>query len=118
MPRSRYSPTPEDRLRVHERAAIGMSDDDMAAQLRLPVRRFQKLFRFEIKEGAAAGRERALTKLHSLAISDKHPSVLLFLVKARCGWRDTGPTHSAADVIERIVMYRHAAGKSRDEQHR
>ncbi|HEX7361417.1 MAG TPA: hypothetical protein VF283_13085 [Bryobacteraceae bacterium] len=95
----RYIPTPDDQLRVRELAAIGLSDEDIASQLRLPLPQLQKRFKLELKSGAAEGREQVLKKLHTSALSGENLSALIFWVKARCGWRDTGTTQSAPQVI-------------------
>ncbi len=109
MPRPRYTPTTDDQARVRELAAIGMSDDDIASQLGLPVPRLQKIFRLELKQGAAAGREHALNKLHTIALSGENVTALHFWVKARCGWRDTGPAQNAASAITRITLFKQAS---------
>ncbi len=106
MSRFRYTPTPDDRLRVRELAAIGMSDDDIASQLPLALPRFQKIFKLELQSGAAQGREQALSKLHSIAVSGKNLAALTFWVKARCGWRDTGTTQSTTQVIRHLSMFK------------
>ncbi len=104
-------PTPDDQLRVRELAAIGMSDDDIASQLRLRLPKFQKIFQLELKNGAAEGREQALRNLHSIAMSGKNLAALTFWVKARCGWRDTGTTRSAARVIRHVTVFKQEVEK-------
>jgi hypothetical protein len=106
MPRSRYTLTPDDQLRVRELAAIGVSDEDIAAQLRLPLRKLQNIFRRELKQGAAEGREQALRKLHAVAISGENLSALTFWVKARCGWRDTGTLPSSTNIQRHVVLFK------------
>lgn len=106
MPRSRYILTFEDQLRVRQLAAIGLSDEDIASQLRLPLRKLQKLFRLELKEGAAGGREHALTKLHEIAIGGENLGALTFWVKARCGWRDTGTTQAAFKIDRHCFRFK------------
>lgn len=105
-------PTPDDQLRVRELAAIGMSDDDIASQLRLRLPKFQKIFKLELENGAAEGREQALRKLHAIAISGKNLAALTFWVKARCGWRDTSTTPSATQVIRHVTVFKPEADKS------
>ncbi|MGH9624836.1 MAG: hypothetical protein ACRD4G_10920 [Bryobacteraceae bacterium] len=112
MPRSRYVPIPGDQLRVRELAAIGLSDADIASQLRLPLPQLQKRFKFELKTGAAEGRAQALTRLHTIALSGENLNALTFWVKARCGWRDTGTTPSAAQVIRYAAVFKQEAGPS------
>ncbi|HEX7362086.1 MAG TPA: hypothetical protein VF283_16475 [Bryobacteraceae bacterium] len=108
----RYIPTSEDRLRVRELAAIGLSDADIASQLRLPLPQLQKRFKLELKTGAAEGREHVLGKLYILALSGESVPALTFWVKARCGWRDTGPTQSAPEVIRIATVFKQATEPS------
>jgi hypothetical protein len=105
MPRSRFTITLEDRVRVRQLAAIGLSDDDIASQLRLPLRKMQKLFHSELKEGAAAGREHALKTLHDIATGGENLGALTFWVKARCGWRDTGTVQSAILFTRHVTRF-------------
>ncbi|MGH9654237.1 MAG: hypothetical protein ACRD6B_12340 [Bryobacteraceae bacterium] len=105
MPRLRYIPNPGDPLRVRELAAIGLSDADIACQLRLSLPKLQKKFKLELQSGAAEGREQALRKLHTIALSGENVSALTFWVKARCGWRDTGTTQSAPQVIRHLTAF-------------
>ncbi|MGH9610471.1 MAG: hypothetical protein ACRD34_12450 [Bryobacteraceae bacterium] len=112
MPRSRYIPNPGDQLRVRELAAIGLSDADIASQLRLPLPQVQKRFKLELKTGAAEGREQALRKLHTIAVSGENLGALTFWVKARCGWRDTGATQSATEVIRYAAVFKQATEPS------
>jgi hypothetical protein len=105
MSRSRYTPTVADQYRVRDLAAIGMTEDDIAAQLRLPMAQLKKRFRLELKQGAATGREHALKKLHELAISGDNFSALSLWVKSRCGWRDTGAAPAPLAASTRGVLY-------------
>ena len=107
---SRYIKTHEDQLLVRELSAIGLSDDDIAAQLRLRLPRFQKIFKLELKLGAAEGREQALRKLHAMAISGENFQALSLFVKSRCGWRDTGPTPSASPITSRLFVFKPKTG--------
>lgn len=104
MPRLRYTPTDEDRFRARDLAAIGASHDDIAAQLRVPLPKLEKIFKDELSEGAAHGRELALRKLHSLAISGDSVPILSFWVKAQCGWRDTGAPQGIAGIMRHILV--------------
>jgi hypothetical protein len=105
LPRSRYIPTTDEQLRVRELAAIGLSDADIASQLRLHLPQLQKRFKLELKTGAAEGREQVLRRLHIMAVSGESVPALIFWVKARCGWRDTGTTQSAPQVIRRVIAF-------------
>jgi hypothetical protein len=108
MPRLRPAPSFEDQLRVRDLAAIGLSEEDIATQLRLPLPRLHKVFKQELKEGAATGREHAVKKLHTAAMSgDNHPA-LTFWIKSKCGWRDTGVPQNATSLIRRVLVINHS----------
>ncbi len=77
----------------------------------LALPKFQKIFKLELKNGAAEGREQALRKLHTIAMSGKNLAALTFWIKARCGWRDTGTTTSAARVIRHVTVFKPEADK-------
>ena len=116
MPRHPFVLTPEDRLLVRELAAIGMSEQDIATQLSLPLPKLQKEFRRELHQGAATGREHMLKKLHAIALSGENLNALTFCVKSRCGWRDTGSVQNALDVVRFNRVFRRESDRSRDEQ--
>ena len=109
MPRPQYIPTFEDQLRVRELAAIGMSEEDIATQLRVPLPKMQKAFRQELKEGAAGGREHALKKLHATAVLGDNIHALTFWIKSKCGWRDTGVPQNAPNVINSVLVIKTTA---------
>jgi hypothetical protein len=110
MPRPRYILTPEDQRRVRELAVIGLPDDDIASLLQLSVSKLRKLFKHELEQGGAAGREEAIRTLHSIAVAGQNISALLFLLKARCGWRDTGPLPSPNEVVPCTLVIKTAPG--------
>jgi hypothetical protein len=112
MPPLRYCPTFEDQLRVRDLAAIGLSEDDIATQLRLPLPKLHKVFKQELKEGAATGREHAIKKLHTAAMSGDNPHALAFWIKSRCGWRDTGVPQNASSFLRSVLVIRPSEQKN------
>jgi hypothetical protein len=105
MPKLKFTPSASDRERVREMASTGAAADDIAAQLRLPLKKLQRLFRSELQEGAAEGKQNALDKLKVIALSGENISALIFWVKANCGWRDTGaPGNSGSRVYSPIIF--------------
>jgi len=104
MPRLRYTPSDDDRFRARDLAAIGASHDDIAAQLRVPLPKLEKIFKDELRAGAAHGRELALRKLHALATSGDSAPMLSFWVKAQCGWRDTGAPQGITAAIRHVLV--------------
>jgi hypothetical protein len=104
MPRQPYIPEPYHADRVFELAGIGASREDIAAEIGSSVRKLEKLYRRELKKGAAQGREQVLQKLHEIARRGQNASLVTFYVKAQCGWRDTGNPVNNAGVIRRHVF--------------
>ena len=103
-----------DHVRVRELAAVGASQEDIAAPLRLPFPTFQRIFRNDLQEGAAHGRELALKKLHQVAISGDSVPALSFWVKSQCGWRDTGLSAGTPQVSREVIIF--APGGSDSER--
>ncbi len=104
MPRLRYTLSVEDQQHVRELATFGVSPEDIAAQLRLPLPKFLKIFQHELREGAAYGRTQALRKFHGIATSGDNAAALTFWIKSQCGWRDTGAQQGASRVIRECLV--------------
>ena len=104
MKRLFYTPSEDDKQRVRKYAASGASEDDIAALLDVPVKRLRKAFKKELKQGEAEGKQVALDKLHDVVREGSNVSALIFWVKARCGWRDTGAAPDAAGPVQSILM--------------
>lgn len=102
---SRYAITTGDQSLVRELATIGASQEDIAAKICLPVQKVQKLFKHELRQGAAEGKELALKKLHEIAIAGENFPALSFYIKARCGWRDTGTPSGTVGIVRQIVRF-------------
>lgn len=83
---------------VRELAAIGAREEDIAAQLQIPLKKLKKIFKRELADGAAEGKTRVLKKLHDIALAGENTQALLFWVKSRCGWRDTGAASDGPTV--------------------
>jgi len=90
MTRVRFIPSQEQRDEVRRLAATGAVDSDISAQLDIPEKKLRKLFRSELRKGAAAANQQALDKLHDFVSSGDNLSAIIFWLKAKCGWRDTG----------------------------
>jgi hypothetical protein len=88
----------EDKERALRMARAGATVEDIAAQLKVRVKRLRKVFRRQLREADAEGKQEALEKLRDVALSGNNISALTFWVKARCGWRDTGPAVSGAST--------------------
>jgi hypothetical protein len=107
MPRPRYVVTLEDHLHVRDLASFGMSEADIANQLKLPLETVNRIFKRALQTGGATGREQALRQLYDLAVSGKNLPALLFWIKARCGWRDTGkPDEQPTKFVRSVMVFR------------
>ena len=87
--------------RVFELAGIGMSKQDIAADIGISVRELSQLYRGELKKGLARSHEPVLRKLHEIALSGENTSLLIFYAKSQCGWRDTGASSTLAKTVHR-----------------
>jgi hypothetical protein len=96
MGRLLYMPSIEDRERVRHMAATGATEDDIAAVIQMPVKRLKKVYRLELEQGEAQGKQQVRDKLYEIVESGKNLTALMFWVKARCGWRDTGSVENKA----------------------
>lgn len=93
MGRLIYIPSTADRALVRERAITGTSPEDIAAELNLPLKKVQKLFRYELQQGDLEGKREVLSKMYETAKSGSNITAMIFWLKARCGWSDTGLSH-------------------------
>jgi hypothetical protein len=100
--------------RVLELARIGMSKQDIAADLGISLRDLTLLYRGELKKGLAHGHEPVLRKLHEIAVSGENTSLLIFYVKSQCGWRDTGTSPTLARMVHRTFSVALDPGAQKD----
>jgi hypothetical protein len=96
-------PSPEDRERVSQLARIGATEETIAAELRLPVKRLKKQFRRELQQGDAKGKHEILANLYEAAASGSNNAATTFWVKSKCGWRDTGASAEAVQIIKAVL---------------
>lgn len=89
--------------RVAQLAAFGATEEDIAADLQIPLKRLQKRFRVELERGSASGKHEVLGKLFESARSGSNISATALWVKARCGWRDTGSANNLQTTIESLL---------------
>jgi hypothetical protein len=96
MGRLLYMPSIHEREQVRNWASTGAAEEDIAVQLDIPVKRVRKLFRRELQLGEAGGKQRVLDKLHEVATSGSNITAMIFWVKSKCGWRDSGASANTA----------------------
>ena len=106
MSKLKFVPSADDRQRVREMANSGAAAADIAAQLRLPPNKLERLFRSELQQGAAEGKQKALDKLKAIVLSGENISALIFWIKANCGWRDTGASANSGSRLYSPIVFR------------
>lgn len=89
---------------VFELATIGLSKRDIAAKIGIRLHELYSLYRDDLKRGAAEGREEVLRTVHQIAVTGNNASVLIFYLKAQCGWRDTGTPPKATPIVYRYTF--------------
>ena len=94
---------PNQSLRIERLAQVGATPEDIAAELQMPLKRLNKRFRRELERGAVRGKHDVLEKLFENASSGANATATSLWVKARCGWRDTGPVSNPPSVIQSVV---------------
>jgi hypothetical protein len=93
------TPSSEQRRSVRALAEIGMSDQEIATQLQLSLKKLRKFCKRELNEGAAEGNRQVLEHLYQAAKSGSNMGAAALWVKARCGWRDTGVTAQSGTLL-------------------
>lgn len=97
------TPPGDHKHRVAQLAAFGATEEDIAADLQIPLKRLQKRFRVELERGNASGKHEVLEKLFDHARSGSNLGATALWVKARCGWRDTGSANNGQTFIESLL---------------
>lgn len=90
------------RARIAQLACVGATEEDIAAELQIPLTRLRKRFRRELKRARATGRNQILESVFESAKSGKSVPISTFWLKSQCGWRDTGPSQPPP-VIQSIL---------------
>jgi orotate phosphoribosyltransferase-like protein len=85
-------------------ALIGVSDDEIATQLHVSHRKVGRLYKRELLEDAAEGNRQVLESLHAAAKSGANMAATALWVKARCGWRDTGPPPPPKIIYSKLIV--------------
>lgn len=96
-------PSADHRHRVENLARIGAAEEDIAAELHIPLKRLRKRFSRELERGSAKGRNEVLEELFDKAKSGSNVTATSLWVKARCGWRDTGTAYHSPVVIHSVL---------------
>jgi hypothetical protein len=96
-------PSLRDKERVAQLARVGATEESIAAELQIPVKRLKKRFRRELEQGQAQGKHQILENLYEAARSGSNNTVTTFWVKARCGWRDTGTSVETTQIVRPVL---------------
>lgn len=96
---------------VRSLAQIGLSEEEIATKFQLSPKKLRRLYKRELREGAAEGNIQVLEKLHQAASSGSNITATTLWVKARCGWRDTGVTaHSSNLIRSKLIVAMRESG--------
>lgn len=90
---------PEHSETVRSLAQIGVSDDEIATQVKLSLKKLRRIHKHDLRQGAAEGNRQVLESLHKAAKSGSNIAATALWVKARCGWRDTGVVSQSGRII-------------------
>lgn len=85
-------------------AGVGMSYQEMAALFGVPRKQIRLEHKLELRKGRAEGNLKVLDALHEAASSGKNMTATMFWLKARCGWRDTGPAQES-NITRKVMIY-------------
>jgi len=94
-------------VREHELQAIsklartGATEEDIAAELQIPLKRLKKRYRREIEKSRAIAKNEMLAHLYETAKSRSNTAATMFWVKTQCGWRDTGASETI--LLKRVM---------------
>lgn len=80
--------TQQERDEIRLMARCGTRHEDIAKIKRVHVVTLRKNFEEELREGTAAGRDELIKRAHQMAMSGKHPVMMIFLLKTKCGFRE------------------------------
>ena len=94
---------PNHQERVEKLACFGATQEDIAAELQISLQCVEDQFQLEYERGQAVGKHIILEKLFDSAASGSNMAATALWVKARCGWRDTGPASQSPTTIYSIL---------------
>jgi hypothetical protein len=98
--------SPADELqRVAALARTGATEENIAAELQIPLKRLQKRYRREIERNRATAKNEMLAHLYESARSNN--TAAMFWIRSQCGWRDTGPSPETTIVLLPIIEIGH-----------
>lgn len=96
-------PLQDGKDRIFRLAQTGATDEDIAVELQIPLKRLQKRYRRELEKGRVKGKQEMLAQLYETASSGSNTTATMFWVKSKCGWRDTGASGDNVQIIRPIL---------------
>jgi len=88
--------TEQEKRDIEELAAVGASEEDIAAELKISAKHLQEQYSAELTYGSAKGKNEVLKTFYKQVQSGTNVGATTFWVKGRCGWRDTGSINVAS----------------------
>jgi hypothetical protein len=95
----------QEKKSIEELAGVGATEEDIAAELKIPLKHLQENYSDQLSYGSAKGRNDVLKAFYKHVQSGTNVTSISLWVKSRCGWRDTGSSGepSAHEVIVEIA---------------
>jgi hypothetical protein len=81
--------------RVEELAGAGAPEEDIAAELRIPLADLREHYGEALTYGNAKGKNDILTTFYKQVQAGTNFSSVSMWVKARCGWRENGTANGS-----------------------
>jgi len=103
MSDSTYFITEDDRATVRDLAAIGVSEEDIATKIKLPLDVLQDVCHDELTSGAAEGREQVLRSFHKFVQTGNNIAATKFWIESRCGWKETA-TNPTVKITRDVIV--------------
>ena len=97
MARPGFRPTSQLRKMVEAMSGFGMTEEPIAALIRpggIDPKTLRKYFRKELTRGQAQAMAKLMQTAYQLAVHEKNVTMIIFLLKTRCGFRETGPVNN------------------------
>lgn len=84
-----FDPSPEQAAQVEQMAALGMSDNDIGAVLKIEPKLLKKYYDYELNTAAARINQKVSTVALQMALSGAMPDMTKFWLETRAGWKKT-----------------------------
>lgn len=89
MQGKRHAPTERTRQLVRDLAVVGYSQERIAANLGIHHETLERHYRAELDNAEAEANAAVARVAYAMATDGEHPSMTMFWLKTRAGWRET-----------------------------